>query len=120
MKITRAQKRAANRAIETGFRIVQQAIKNPDAYPDFMVILPFDPVLLSRVFTPERLRLWAELHRSKPRSLTELAGRLDRNVSRVRQDVLILQGVHLAKTEKKGNQVRVLAEAPHILIASPA
>lgn len=120
MKLTRKQKKAADRAIETGFRIVQEAIKNPEAYPDVMVILPFDPDLLSRVFTPERLRLWAELHRSKPRSLTELAHRLDRNVSRVRQDVLILEGVHLAATEKKGNQVRVFAEAPHILISSPA
>lgn len=120
MRLTPAKKRAADRALELGFRVVQETIKNPDAYPDFMVILPFDPELLSRIFTPERLRLWAELHRSKPRSLTELANRLERNVSRVRQDVLILEGAHLAKTQKRGNQVSVVAEAPHILIASPA
>lgn len=119
MKLTPSKKAAADRAMKLGFDIVRRTIENPEAYPDFMVILPFDPELLSRVFTPERLRLWAELHRSKPRSLTELATRLDRNVSRVRQDVLILEGVHLAKTRKKGNQVEVTAEAPHILIASP-
>jgi len=117
---TSAHKKAADRAIDAGFRIVQHAIRHPEAYPDFMVILPFDPELLSRVFTPERLRLWAELHRSKPKSLTQLASRLDRNVSRVRQDVLILEGVHLARTEKKGNEVRVTAQAPNILIASPS
>lgn len=120
MRMTRARKKAADHALKVGFDIVRRTLQNPDAYPDFMVILPFDPELLSRVFTPERLRLWAELHRSRPRSLTELASRLDRNISRVRQDVLILEGVHLAKTHKKGNQVQVVAEAPYILVASPA
>lgn len=120
MKLTRAQKRAADRAIEVGFEAVRRTIKNPDAFPDFMVVLPFDPDLLSRVFTPERLRIWAELRRSRPKTLTALAHRLGRNVSRVRQDVLVLERARLARTEKKGNRVRAFAEAPNILIAGPA
>jgi predicted transcriptional regulator len=118
-KYTREEKRAAKRAIEVGFDWVQRAIKDPEAYPDFMVVLPFNPKMLSRIFTKERLRLWAELHRSRPKSLTQLAHKLGRNVSRVRQDVLVLEDAHLARTEKKGNRVRALAEAPNIVIALP-
>lgn len=120
MKLTRAQKKAADHALEVGFDFVRKAIENPDAYPDFLVVLPFNPELLSRVFTRERLRVWAELQRSKPKSLTELAQRLQRNVSRVRQDVMLLESVQLARTEKRGNQVRAVAQAPYIMIASPA
>lgn len=119
-RYSRREIKNANRAIEVGFDWVQRAIKHPEAYPDFMVILPFNPKMLSRLFTQERLRLWAELHRSRPKSLTQLAQRLGRNVSRVRQDVLILEGAHLARTEKKGNQVRAVAEAPNIVIAAPS
>lgn len=117
--LTRAQERAADRAIEVGFDLVERTIKNPGAYPDFMVVLPFDPEFLSRIFTKERLRLWAELYRTRPRSLTTLAKQVHRNVSRVRQDVLILERANLARTEKRGNEVRAWAQAPHIVIATP-
>ena len=118
-KLSRPDKRAADRALEVGFDWVERAIKHPEAYPDFMVLLPFNPKMLSRIFTEERMRVWAELHRSRPKSLTQLASRLGRNISRVRQDVMILENAHLARTEKKGNQVRAVAEAPNILIAVP-
>jgi DNA-binding transcriptional ArsR family regulator len=112
-------KREAAAALEQGFAWVERAIKNPEAYPDFVVILPFDPAMLARIFTEERLRLWAELSRSRPDSLTELADRLGRNVSRVRQDLLILQDAHLVRTERKGNRVTAFAQAPSIIIAPP-
>lgn len=116
---TKAQIEAGNEALRVGFEWVERTIKHPDAFPDFMVILPFNPEFLSRVFTKERMRLWAELQRSRPKTLTELAGRLGRNVSRVRQDVLVLTGARLASITKVGNQVRAVAEAPNILIAGP-
>lgn len=115
----RARKKFASRAIRAGFDIVERAIRNPDAYPEFMVIVPFDPEMLPRIFTRQRMRVWAELYRTRPQSLTQLAGRLGRNVSRVRQDVMVLENARLARTQKKGNRVRAFAQASGILIAPP-
>ena len=105
--------------LKSAFAFLEKTLEQPDVYPEFMVILPYDPKLLSRIFTEQRLRLWAELHRSKSRSLTRLAERLDRNVSRVRQDLLILENAHLATLTKVGTEVRAVAQAPHIVIAPP-
>lgn len=115
-KLTRKE---MQRRLKPAFAFLEKTLEQPHAYPDFMVILPYDPKLLSRIFTEERLRLWAELHRSKSRSLTQLAKRLNRNVSRVRQDVLILEDAHLATLTKVGTEVRAIARAPHIVIAPP-
>jgi predicted transcriptional regulator len=117
--LTRKQRQAIKAAIETGFAIAQTTIKDPDAFPDELLILPFDPDRLAAIFTRERMRLWGELHRERPESLTALATRLGRNVSRVRQDVMILEDAHLARTVRHGNQVRIVAQAPNIVISSP-
>lgn len=117
--LTRTEIEAADRALESGFEWVQRALRDPEAYPDFVVVLPFDPKTLSRIFTKERLRVWAALHQDRAESLTKLARRLGRNVSRVRQDLLILERAHLARLEKEGNRVRAFAQAPSIVIAPP-
>jgi len=95
-------------------------LTHPNETPDFAVILPFDPKVLSSIFTEERLRLWAELKRSKPTTITDVADRLHRNVSRVRQDLLILEAAGLAKLEKKGRNVVPASDVLHIMIAAPA
>ena len=118
--MTGAQKKAFDAATRVFDSLIQQALKDVDNAPEFAIVLPFDPEILSQIFTRERLRLWWELYRSKPRSLTELAGRLDRNVSRVRQDVLLLERYHMVQTEKRGNEVRAWTRAPQIIIAPPA
>ena len=108
------------RAMKAVDRLLSEMIKDPESYPDFVVILPWDPAFLSSIFTEERLRLWAELRRSKPKSITEMAERLDRNVSRVRQDLLLLEKAGLAKLEKKGTTVQATSDVLHIMIPSPA
>ncbi|MBI2077089.1 MAG: hypothetical protein HYT80_01780 [Euryarchaeota archaeon] len=109
--------RKAMRAVE---KLLDHMLKHPEAFPDFVVVLPFDPRFLSSVFTEERLRLWAELRRTMPRSITEVAERLDRNVSRVRQDLLLLEQAGLAKLQKRGTKVEATSDALHIMIPSPA
>lgn len=101
-------------------KLLTEMMDHPEAFPDFVVILPWDPKFLSSIFTEERLRLWAELRRSKPKSITEMAERLDRNVSRVRQDLLLLERAGLAKMEKKGTTVQATSDVLHIMIPSPA
>lgn len=110
----------SRKAVKAVDRLLSKMFRNPEAYPDFVVILPFDPPFLSSVFTEERLRLWAELRRTKPKSITEMAQRLNRNVSRVRQDLLVLERAGLAKLEKKGIMVEATSDVLHILIPSPA
>lgn len=100
-------------------KILEHDLAHPGEGPDFAVVLPFDPKLLSSIFTEERLRLWAELKRSKPNTITEVAQRLQRNVSRVRQDLLILEKMRLAKLEKNGRQVRPTSDVLHIMIPAP-
>lgn len=108
------------KAMEAVDRLTSEMIQHPEKYPDFVVVLPWDPALLSSIFTEERLRLWAELRRTRPKSITEMAERLDRNVSRVRQDLLILERAGLAKLEKKGTTVHATSDVLDILIPSPA
>lgn len=110
----------SKKAMKAVNRLLSEMIRHPEAYPDFVVVLPFDPPFLSSLFTEERLRLWAELRRSKPKSITEMAQRLDRNVSRVRQDLLLLEKAGIVKLEKKGITVAASSEVLHIMIPSPA
>lgn len=110
----------SRRAMEAVDRLTSDMIRHPEKYPDFVVVLPWDPAFLSSVFTEERLRLWAELRRTQPRSITEMAERLDRNVSRVRQDLLLLEKAGLAKLEKKGRTVEATSDVLHIMIPCPA
>lgn len=49
-----------------------------------------------------------------------MAERLERNVSRVRQDLLVLERAGLAKLEKKGTTVHAASDVLHIMIPSPA
>lgn len=99
--------------------IVKDLLDHPDAYPEEVVLLPFDPERLSAIFTPERLRIWKELSRTRPKSITELARRLDRDVSRVRQDLLVLQGARLVEARRKGVRVQVFSKAKNVIVAGP-
>ncbi len=100
-------------------RMLEHDLAHPDTAPEFAIVLPFDPKLLSSIFTEERLKLWAELKRSKPATITDVAERLHRNVSRVRQDLLVLEAAGLAKLEKKGRVVVPTSDVLHIMIAVP-
>ena len=99
--------------------LVRDVLKHPEAYPDEIVLLPFDPERLSALFTPERLRIWKELSTKAPPSITELAHRLGRDVSRVRQDILLLQGARLVETRRNGRRLEVFARAKNVVVAGP-
>lgn len=100
--------------------VIEDLMEHPEKYPEEIVLLPFDPRRLSSLFTPERLRLWRELRRSRPASISELARRLGRDVSRVRQDVLVLQGARLVESRRVGTRVRVYSRVRNVLVAGPA
>jgi predicted transcriptional regulator len=119
MKPSRKQHRAIRQVFKTGDRLLKEAMRDQEGTPEDVVVVPFDPERLAKIFTLQRLRLLGELHRSRPRSLTELARRLDRNVSRVRHDVELLEAAHLAVTVRHGNRVAARASWAHFVVAPP-
>src|SRR5687767_1434336 len=120
MTATTSRPRFSKKAIQSLDNLLKDVIRNPDDYPRHFVVLPFDPPRLSGIFTEERLRLWGELSRSTPQSITAVAKRLNRNVSRVRQDLLLLQESGLATLQKEGRIVKATTRVLDIVVPSPA
>lgn len=81
--------------------------------------MPFNPALLASIFTEERLRIWRELHRSGIGSVSALAARLHRDVSRVRHDLKFWQAEGLVELSRDGRRVTPRASADGILVAGP-
>ena len=106
--------------IQAAMDFTEEVIANPDAFPEKMVVIPYDPELLSSIFTPERLKIWRLVHKREADSITQLAKKLGRDVSRVRQDLLILERVNLVGMERNSSRVRVWPTATHIVIAAPS
>lgn len=84
--------------------------------PDRLVVFVWSEEELTRLFTPERLRLLRRVCKRPYESLSELAREVGRDVSAVRKDVRRLAGYGLLRLEREGNRVRVLTDAERLYI----
>lgn len=96
--------------IDQAFDMMRDIIARPEAYPDEFIVLPLDPDIISKVLSPERIRLLHELRAQGPfSSVNELADCLGRDQSRVSRDVADLVEMGLVKSERDGKSKRVSA-----------
>src|SRR2546430_778670 len=76
------------RRIDTAFEFLGRVAEHPDRFPDEAVLFLMDPGEIASALTKERLRILRELEARAYPSLTALALRLGRDVSRLRKDMM--------------------------------
>lgn len=108
----------ASRHLRSALQLARALIAHPDAFPDDFIALPLDPEIISKVLSPERIRLLNELRtRRSYASVSKLAEALGRSQSRVSRDLAELSAAGLIRLERRGKAKRVIAYRKPILIA---
>src|SRR5881396_3002888 len=98
------------RRIDEAFAFVERVMEHPERYPDEAILFLMDPSEIASVVTKERLRILKELSERGYPSF------LDRDVSRVRKDLLALERLGLVTLTKSGNRIRARLAATGIYI----
>ena len=104
------------RRIDEAFAFVERVMEHPERYPDEAILFLMDPSEIASVVTKERLRILKELPERGYPSFLDLARSLDRDVSRVRKDLLALERLGLVTLTKSGNRIRARLAATGIYI----
>lgn len=104
------------RRIDEAFACVERVMEHPERYPDEAILFLMDPSEIASVVTKERLRILKELSDRGYPSFLDLARSLDRDVSRVRKDLLVLERLGLVTLTKSGNRIRARPAATGIYI----
>ena len=104
------------RRIDTAFEFLGRVAEHPDRFPDEAVLFLMDPGEIDSALTKERLRILRELEARAYPSLTALALRLGRDVSRLRKDMMALERLGLVAFSKSGNRLLARPTATGIYI----
>jgi len=104
------------RRIDEAFAFVERVMEHPERYPDEAILFLMDPSEIASVVTKERLRILKELSERGYPSFLDLARSLDRDVSRVRKDLLAFERLGLVTLTKSGNRIRARLAATGIYI----
>ncbi len=104
------------RRIDTAFEFLGRVAEHSDRFPDEAVLFLMDPGEIASALTKERLRILRELEARAYPSLTALALRLGRDVSRLRKDMMALERLGLVAFSKSGNRLLARPTATGIYI----
>lgn len=104
------------RRIDIAFEFIERVAKHPERFPDEAVLFLTDPSDVASAITKERLRILRELGARDHPSLVSLARALERDVSRVRKDLVVLERLDLVGFSKSGNRVHARTTATGIYI----
>jgi predicted transcriptional regulator len=97
--------------------VLDGLLKDPSAYPERFTVLPLDPEIIYKVFTPERIRLLRVLREEGPfDSVQALANRVGRDESRVSRDLSYMEPSRLVKLKRHGKAKKVSASDKPIWI----
>ncbi len=113
--MTMEQRNRRRGSAQAAKRLLHDLLEHPDRYPDDFVNIPLDEEVLPQILTPQRIRLLRVLRDEGPfDSVTSLAERLQRDVSRVSRDLTTLD--NLVELERTGKAKRVSYAGRPILI----
>jgi predicted transcriptional regulator len=90
--------------------------ENPDAVPPKTVVFTWSEEEMAQVFTKERLKLFRKIQEKPYPSIKTLAKELERDESRVRKDLRILESYGLVELRKRGRQIEIKSEVQAIYI----
>ena len=83
----------------------EQLIRNPDKYPDNMMVLSFTDAEMTQIFTRRRLELIRTIQEKKPKNVSGLSEIVGRRVSAVLRDLKLLKGQGILELKKDGKNV---------------
>lgn len=89
---------------------IRESIKHPERTPDDILLLSLSKDELTQLFTRRRIELIEAIKKNEPKTMSELAGLLKRELSAIERDLKILEGLGLLRLEKKGREVTPVIE----------
>lgn len=95
---------------ESIMAFIRESIKHPDKVPDDVLLLSLSKEELTQLFTRRRIELIETIKRERPKTMSELAELLKRELSAIERDLKILEGLGLVRLEKKGREVTPVIE----------
>ena len=106
-----------DRNLKKALALVRAVIKDPAAFPDRFIAIPMDPAILTRIFTPEKMRLLKAIQdEGEFSSVNAVAKKLRRHQSRVSRDIAELSAAGLISIERNGATKRVRAPKRPVLL----
>jgi predicted transcriptional regulator len=102
--------------IVDAFEFIRRVTEHPERFPDTAVLFLTDPGEVASVVTKQRLQLLRTILGKEHPSILALARSLDRDVSRVRKDLLVLERFGLVHLSRQGNRVRATPAASGIYV----
>ncbi len=96
----------AQQVLELVGRMLQDAIRHPELYPDRLSVVLLDEEAERKVLTPQRLRLLRTLRRREVESIRELAELLRRPIESVSRDLKLLETYGFVRLERNGRSKR--------------
>ncbi|MBI5061270.1 MAG: hypothetical protein HZB67_03070 [Candidatus Aenigmarchaeota archaeon] len=85
---------------------LDKVIKNPEEYPNKALIFVWPPEEISTIFSKEKLRLIDIITKRKPKTISNLAKLVDREISAVDRDLKLLEKYDIVRLERKGRTVK--------------
>ena len=95
---------------ESTMAFIRESIRHPEKTPDDVLLLSLSKDELTQLFTRKRIELIETIKKNEPKTMSELAGLLKRELSAIERDLKILEGLGLVRLEKKGREVTPLIE----------
>ena len=96
----------AQEVLELVGRMIQDAVRHPELYPDRLTFVLLDEETERKVLTPQRLRLLKTLRRREVGSISELAEILKRPIESVSRDLKLLETYGFVRLERNGRNKR--------------
>lgn len=101
---------------ESTMAFIRESIRNPDISPDDVLLLSLSREELTRLFTKRRIELVDAMKSGGSRTMSELARLLGRELSAIERDLKVLEGLGLARLEKKGREVTCTIEKEILIL----
>jgi len=106
----------SNESLEMFDRMLEYAVKNPEASPDRLLVVSMKQETLDKIFTPRRVELVRTIKSRNPPSVGGLAKMVKRPVESVSRDLKILENYGLLGLVQKGKFKKPVVEKDALLV----
>lgn len=106
----------SKKSLEMFDRMVEYALKNPEASPDRLLVLSMKQETLDKIFTPKRMEIMRTIKSKNPSSVGVLAKEVNRPVESVSRDLKILENYGLLGLTQEGKRKKPTLERDALLV----
>lgn len=101
---------------EAIMRFFNRVFDKPDEFYDEALILSLSDEEMTQIFTKKRLEIIRTIKRKHPKTMSELANTVKRELAAVNRDLKILEGLGIVKLERKGRKVKPLIDKKVLIL----